>query len=157
MISLRRFTAALATPLALGVAVWAAGACADFDGPTDASGGLPNVVKAAPSLVTDIQPVLTDRCALGGCHSVRSQRGGLDLTAANMRAETINAPVNAVNDPTLKRIVPFNADASVLYGVLLADPSKRHGLSRMPLAQTPLTDNQIQNIRNWINNGAPSN
>jgi hypothetical protein len=31
------------------------------------------------------------------------------------------------------------------------------GLPQMPLASTPLTANQLQNIVNWVDDGAPKN
>ena len=155
-LSPRRLSAALGLPLALAVVVWAAGACADFEGPTDPAAGLPNVVKAAPSFSADIQPIFTNRCAIGGCHSVRSQLGGLVLAAGVAHQNIVNKP--SATDPTRQiRVVPGNADTSLVYRVLLADPARRSGLPRMPLALKPLTENQIQNIRNWINTGAPNN
>jgi hypothetical protein len=156
-ISIRRLTLAFGGPLAAGLVLWVAGACADFSGPDDAAGGLPNILKATPSLSVDIQPVLDKRCAIGGCHSVRTKQGGLDLTAGHTYSNTVNVTAALVGNLGFKRIVPFNADTSWLYRLIADDASKRLGVARMPLAQTPLTANQIQNIRNWIMNGAPNN
>ena len=157
-ISVRRLTLAAATPLAVVVFVWAVSACADFSGPDDATAGLPDVVVATPSLSQHIQPILDKRCAIGGCHSVATKQGGLDLTAGHTYANTVNV-ASVAADPThaTKRVVPGNADVSWLYRVLLADPGLRDGYYRMPLAQRPLTANQIATIRNWINTGAPNN
>ena len=157
-ISVRRFTLAAATPLAAALVLWAASACADFSGPDDGTAGLPDIVVAKPSLSQHIQPILDKRCAVGGCHSVATKQGGLDLTAGHTYGSTVNVASEAA-DPThaTKRVLPGNADASWLYKVLLADPGSRAGYYRMPLAQRPLTANQIATVRNWINTGAPNN
>ena len=44
-----------------------------------------------------------------------------------------------------------------LWAVIQPDDALHPGLPRMPLAAQPLTANQIQNIVNWITDGAPDN
>jgi hypothetical protein len=41
--------------------------------------------------------------------------------------------------------------------MIQADPERRFFVERMPLGRTPLTDNQIATIINWVNAGAPRN
>ena len=144
----------LITGAAIAV-IAAAFACADFSSPEDPTGGLPDVLIANPSLNTDIQPIFTKRCAIGGCHTVAEARVGLILTAGHSRDSLVNIP--SVNGAPLKRVVPGDHFNSYLWRVLQPDCTLHPGLPRMPLASTPLTTNQIQNIANWIDEGAPNN
>jgi hypothetical protein len=59
--------------------------------------------------------------------------------------------------PSWKRVVPSKADSSFLIKTLLADPAQHPEIDRMPLGREPLTDNQIQTIINWVNQGAVRN
>ena len=60
------------------------------------------------------------------------------------------------NDP-LKRVTPFEPSQSWLVTMISADDAARQGVSRMPLATYPLTDNQIATIVRWIEQGALRN
>jgi len=128
-------------------------ACADFEGVVDPAFGLPDVIVDAPTLVRDIQPILDKRCAFGGCHSVASRQGGLVLVAGNSYAALVNRPARLSPGDTL--VIPGSAARSWFLRMMAADPGGRFGLSRMPLAASPLTDNQLATIARWINRGAP--
>lgn len=129
--------------------------CADFETSVDPSGGLPDVEIATPSFANDIQPILTKRCSIGGCHSLASRRGDLVLTPGASYDELVNHP--AVLDARFDRVEPGDAPASWLVRMIVDDPSARGSFPRMPLASQPLTRNQIATIVNWIENGAPRN
>ena len=128
-------------------------ACADFEAPEDPASGLPNVVVADPSFSRDVQPILTARCATGGCHSAASRQSGLDLTPAASYDALVNQ-ISVSSSERLLRVKPGDAANSWLVRRIEADPARREHLPRMPLAITPLTDNQIATIVNWINQGA---
>ncbi len=87
----------------------------------------------------DIQPILTARCH--ACHSEDNQEGQLRLDA---RAVALPGGVSG------KLLTPDNAAASLLYqriaGVGEGD--------RMPLDEDPLTAEEIDRIRRWIDQGA---
>lgn len=134
------------------VAVLLGAACADFDAPEDPTFGLPDVPIAMPSFQADIAPILDRRCATGGCHSAASHQAALTLTAEQAWAETVNVP--SVLHAGMDRIEPGNPDDSWLVRMIEADPERRDGHPRMPLASRPLTGNQIENIRRWIEQGA---
>ena len=136
-----------------GAAVLAA--CADFSSPADPTGGLPDVLIAHPSLNTNIQPLFTARCAQGGCHTPASARGGLVLTAGRSYADLVN--VSSLHGAPMLRLLPGTHTSSYLWAVIQPDDALHPGLPRMPLAAQPLTTNQIQNIANWIDDGAPNN
>ena len=141
--------------IAAVAAAAALAACADFSSPSDPTGGLPDVLIAHPSLNTDIQPIFTKRCAIGGCHTPVAARAGLVLSAGVSRDSLVNK-LSKYGNP-LMRVLPGDHVNSFLWHAIQADPGLRNGLPRMPLASTPLTDNQIQNIINWIDDGAPNN
>ena len=138
--------------LVAGALVVAVG-CSDFSAPDDPTFGLPDVVVAEPTLGGDVQPILTKRCSIGGCHSLAARRGGLVLTADSAYAALVNRAAAA--RPGLLRVEPGSPARSWLYLVVQPDPSLREAYPRMPLASHPLTTNQIATIANWIARGAP--
>jgi hypothetical protein len=130
------------------------GSCADFDGVTNPTGGLPDVVVDMPQFSQDIVPIFERRCGIGGCHSAASHQGGLVLTRASAHAALINKPAQTSVGEILVR--PGDAANSWLVIAIGDDAVRRGSLSRMPLASGPLTPNQIQTIVNWVNRGAPN-
>ena len=136
----------------LSVLVAIIAACADFESPEDPTFGLPDELLANPSFSADIVPILDRRCATGGCHSSASHQAALDLTPEQAHAQTVNA--SAVLRTGMDRVEPGDPDNSWLVRMIEADPARRDGHPRMPLASTPLTPNQIANIRRWIEQGA---
>jgi hypothetical protein len=130
-------------------------ACADFSSPADPTGGLPDVLIAHPSLATDLQPLFTARCAQGGCHTPASARAGLVLSTGQSWSHLVN--VSSLHGAPMMRVLPGDHTHSYLWAVIQPDDALHPGLPRMPLAAQPLTANQIQNIVNWITDGAPNN
>jgi hypothetical protein len=126
--------------------------CADFSGSADPTHGLPDVVVAAPSFSRDVAPIFERRCALGGCHSVVSRQALLVLTPDSAHRAIVNQPSRVRPGRVIVR--PGDALTSWLMSLIGDDPTRRDFISRMPLASTPLTPNQIQTIANWINQGA---
>ena len=144
---MRRAWIAFASALVVAVA------CTDFEAPEVTP--LPDVLVTNPTLSNDVQPIFTARCATVSCHNFATHQVGLNLAEGYSYDHTVN--VQAVFRPTWKRIVPGDANNSFLVQVLLADPSKHPEISRMPLGRPPLTDNQINTIINWVNQGALRN
>jgi hypothetical protein len=142
--------------LAAGAAaLMLAASCADFTSNENANAKLPDVLIAHPSLQTDLQPVFTARCAIGGCHTVAEDRIGLILADGYTYSSTVN--VVSVHGAPLLRVAPGDHANSWLWRVVQGDTLLHPGLPRMPLAAQPLTSNMIQNIANWIDDGAPNN
>ena len=136
------------------VAAGVIGACADFDGVVNPTGGLPDVVVAVPQFSRDIVPIFERRCGIGGCHSDAAHQAGLVLTATAAHAAIVNQPAQTRLGQILVR--PGDADNSWLVIAIRDDEARRMGLARMPLASGPLTPNQIQTVVNWVNRGAPN-
>lgn len=133
------------------LAVCAAGACADFEGATDPSHGLPDVAVVSPDFVRDVRPIFERRCGIGGCHSVATRQAGLVLTADSAYAALVNRP--SAFRPQELLVKPGDAANSWLI-VMITDDPRRGTLPRMPLGSGPLTQNQIGTIVNWVNQGA---
>lgn len=142
------------TRVAVLAAIGILGACADYDGVVNPTGGLPDVVVDLPQFSRDIVPIFERRCGIGGCHSAAAHQAGLVLTRTAAHAALVNKPAQTRMGQILVR--PGDADNSWLVIAIRDDDARRLGLARMPLASGPLTPNQIQTIVNWINRGAPN-
>ena len=130
-------------------------ACADYDAVVDPTGGIPDVLVANPSFANDIQPILTKRCSIGGCHSLATEQGELTLAADISYDDLVN--VVATQNPLFWRVRPSKPDSSWLVKLITAGPEGIDGFARMPLSSTPLTANQIGTIVNWVTQGAARN
>lgn len=127
--------------------------CALVDTGLDPAFGLPDVVVEAPTLARDVQPILDRRCAFGGCHSVATAQGGLVLVAGVSHANLVGRPARLRSGDTL--VIPGAGARSWLVKLVEDDEAARRGVQRMPLAASPLTPNQRETIRRWIDRGAP--
>jgi len=96
---------------------------------------------------TQVQPIFYNHCL--GCHVSINGSGALELDSYEylMQGDSNNGPA----------VVPFNADSSLLYRVLLRDSvivPNEPICCRMPKNADPLTNEQQTIIFNWINEGA---
>ena len=128
-------------------------ACANFEGVTNSTGGLPDVLLEAPQFARDIRPIFERRCGVGGCHSEATHQGGLYLTRDSAYSQLVGQPSRLYPGEVFVR--PGDAMNSWVVIAISGDGARRRGLARMPLGSGGLTPNQIQNIVNWINRGAP--
>ncbi|MEZ4699596.1 MAG: hypothetical protein R2834_04645 [Rhodothermales bacterium] len=102
---------------------------------------------------TDIQnTIFTTSCALSGCHAGASPQQGMNLSAGQAYANIVNVPSN--ENPQMNRITPNDPDNSYLF--LKISGTNISG-SRMPLGGSPLSDDKIAMVREWIEDGAPNN
>lgn len=93
--------------------------------------------------VSDIQPLLEKRCYR--CHGPERRKGGLRL---DMKATVLQG-----GDSGDAAIVPGEADQSPLVRLVSSKDDKE----RMPPAnaeEAPLTDDELEKLRRWINAGA---
>ncbi len=95
---------------------------------------------------TCIQPILDARCV--GCHGVN---GGLSLEPGQAEANLVGVPSTC--NPQVLRVKPGDPDSSMLYWKITDDPRKCG--QRMPAAGPPLTQEEIQLIRQWITSLSP--
>lgn len=129
--------------LGLILAVWG---CKDL--PTTPLPG--DTVKPDPSFSADIQAIFTASCALSNCHGSAAQ-AGMNLSSGQAYANTVNVP--STQDPSFMRVLPSDAQNSYL--VMKIEGRQTSG-AKMP-ASGSLTSNQVQNIKNWVNQGAKDN
>ena len=97
-----------------------------------------------------IQPIFNNHCLT--CHVSVNGSGALELDSYEylMQGDSNNGPV----------VMPFNADSSLLYRVLLPFPVEVPNepiCCRMPKNGEPLSIDQINMIYDWINEGAQEN
>ncbi|MDH3223713.1 MAG: hypothetical protein OEO23_08350 [Gemmatimonadota bacterium] len=137
--------------------VGAIGACGDDDPMTPDPDPDPNpsggrTVKANPAFTADVQEIFDRRgCTASQCHGTDPGQAGLNLSAGSSYADLVN--VASSQDPNFIRVVPDSASVSLLYLKVLANPPIG---GRMPVGGT-LDTIDTNNIRNWIDTGAPNN
>jgi len=110
--------------------------CTSSSDPAAADGG----VYAA-----DIQTIFTARCVT--CHGLN---GDLDLSSGVSYGNLVS--VESAGYAPYMRVQPGDPDNSVLYGKVSGSAFG----DRMPLGQPPLTEAGIDDIRQWIADGALS-
>ncbi len=123
--------------------------CSSPAGPEDSQDEQP---IANPSFAQDIQAaIFNTSCAVGGCHDSTASQG-LNLSQGSSYNNIVD--VNSTQDPAKKLVSPSDANNSYL--VIKIEGRQSIG-GRMPLNRSPLSSAKIQNIKNWINNGANNN
>lgn len=132
-------------------------ACGGGEGPTSPGGNNGNPgggnnepsIKADPSFAGDIVPIFgRNGCTASGCHGAPGE-AGLNLATAPYAA-LVNVPSTQTGEI---RVIPGNANDSYLVKKLEGRASV--GV-RMPVGGS-LGSADLQNIRNWINQGAKNN
>lgn len=129
----------------------------DGDGDGTAGGDMMStftLVAAEPATtLTEIQEaIFTPSCAVSGCHSGGSPAAGQNLSEGQSFDNLVNVPSS--QDSSLTRVIPGNPDDSLL--VQKVEGTQPVG-QRMPLGGTPLSNAEIQMIRDWIEAGAEDN
>lgn len=93
--------------------------------------------------------VFTPTCAVSGCHTGSGAPQGLQLDAAN--SYTLLVGVASTEDAAVLRVSPGDPDSSYLIHKLEGNASVG---GQMPLNGTPLSQANIDSIRQWITDGA---
>ncbi len=93
--------------------------------------------------------VFTPNCATAGCHSGATPQQGMNLEGGNAYANIVN--VASMEVPALMRVNPGNPDDSYLIQKL--EGTAAVGV-RMPFGGQPLDQTTIDDIRQWITDGA---
>jgi hypothetical protein len=107
-------------------------------------GGIDSSNQCDPSITyfqNSVLPVLQSNCALSGCHDLQTAESDVILSSYE---EIIKSG----------ELVPGRASDSDLYELIIeSDPDDR----MPPPPNTPLAQEQIVTIRDWINQGAKNN
>ena len=114
----------------------------------DSDDGADPPITTSDLLVRIQDTIFTPVCS--GCHSGSQAPQGLRLENTDVSFEFL-VNVTAIGNADFSRVVPDDADNSFLVLKIEGDP--RAG-QRMPLGSAPLSTQQIQLIRNWIDQGA---
>ena len=118
--------------------------CANDNGPV-----LIPVAGDSPSFSQDIQPIFDNNCI--GCHDAEHSTG-LDLRMGFSYSLLVN--VTSYNYSPSLRVQPNSADGSVLWNKIAGTGVNS---MQMPPGGPYLQTFEIDEIKNWINQGAQNN
>ena len=139
-----RGLAVVLTVLALG-----ASACSTSPGSTPSA----TTASTGVSLSKDIQPILNANCVI--CHQGTAGPMGLNMQVGSAYKNLVN--VKSAESP-LMRVAPGTPDKSYIVNKLLGTQGQIDGSgAQMPYGAPPLSQSQIDLIRQWITQGAPNN
>ncbi len=111
----------------------------------------PIPLPEAPTL-TDLQTSIFDvSCAVAGCHVGPNALMGLDLSAGASYENLVNVP--SVGSRGLLLVEPGEPDSSYLVAKIEGS-ALIGGSLRMPIGRDPLSAEQIEAVRAWIEAGA---
>ncbi len=99
---------------------------------------------------TQVAEVLVKNCAVEGCHAGNEARNGLSLeNYESLIKGSSKRPLPTGGTYGGDVIIPFNSEKSLLYQLISggANPT-------MPFNRSALPDEEIQLIKDWIDNGA---
>lgn len=134
---------------AIAIATLALAACGAGSGEGLDQNGQPTGLQ--PTLASIQDNVFTVTCAVPGCHGGTGAQQGLRLDPGFSAGNLINVP--SPRDPNLIRVVPGDPDASFLIQKLQGTQTLG---DRMPDGGPYLTTAQVNVIRQWIQDGAPT-
>ena len=117
-------------------------------------GCAPTVVE--PTLSSIQAEIFTPRCAFAGCHNADDVGGGLSLAEGESHANLVGV-VPTYTDAAVAgffRVAPEDPDSSFLLTILGPD-FWQYAASRMPAGnQDPLTEEELEAVREWVVLGA---
>jgi hypothetical protein len=115
-------------------------------------GNLEDLASRTEPRLSSIQRNVFDvYCAQPGCHAGFASESLLNLEAGNAYENLVEVP--SAQMPDLRRVAPFRADDSYLIRKLEANEIVGEP---MPRTDIRLPQEAIDVIREWIDNGAPS-
>ena len=110
----------------------------------------PNSSNMPLAKFSDLQSKIFNSCAVAGCHASGSAQGNLDLSSSQAYSNLVG--VQSALYPQFKRVEPGSAGNSMLIKILKGELTPQ-----MPLNRTPLSNDVIDSIEAWIDNGALNN
>ena len=135
------------TLLTASILVFSLGACSSNSTGTNGGNGGNGGTEPPEPTFTNVQSIFSNSCGGSGCHINRRESG--------VRLDGYDNVINSVGTQYGTEIVqPNEPGNSPLVDKIEPDP--RFG-DRMPQGSGPLSDDQIQLIRDWISEGAQNN
>jgi len=104
-----------------------------------------SLAQGTGSVPDPVKKIFAAHCSVRGCHEGRGAASNLDLGPAAL-SKAVNAP--SLEKPQLKIIDAQAPEKSYLLMKIRGDKDLIGG--RMPLGRTPLKDEDIKTIQNWI-------
>jgi hypothetical protein len=127
----------------------------DGSGVVDPSDDNGNGNGAGTGFAAAVQPIFTANCAFSGCHAGSNPAQGMNLSDGQAYANIVNVQSN---ESSLLRVRPSEPDSSYLVHKIQGTQGSVGGSGgQMPLGRTPLSQTQINIIRQWITDGAQNN
>jgi hypothetical protein len=109
-----------------------------------------------PTLSSIQENIFTPTCARSGCHSSASASAGLSLADGESFDNLVN--IASTQAAGLNRVTPFDANNSYLIHKLEGTQVSAGGSgTQMPQGDSPLSDEEIDAIVQWIEDGAGDN
>lgn len=103
----------------------------------------------------DIQPILTQKCTNAACHDGADPQEGMDLTEGNSHENLVGVVANQCElVDNRERVDPNNPENSYLLDKILGVDLCGDTVLRMPANGDPLSQNEIDAISKWIEDGA---
>jgi len=98
----------------------------------------------------EIGKIITKNCTVSGCHNAASA-----AAASNYNLDSWENMFAGSNNGS--PVVPYNAQfSSLCYYINTFNDLGLQNKPTMPLNKTPLSYNEVKQIKDWINNGAPN-
>jgi len=134
-------------------------ACTDSSSPPLTGIGVSGPITLSPppqpvDFTTQVLPILTSTCTDAQCHDSVQPQESLDLTAAKAYGSLVG--VASKQCPSTKRVQSGDPNASYIMIKLQGSGGSCFIGTKMPKPPNTITPTQIQQIRDWIFNGAPS-
>jgi hypothetical protein len=103
----------------------------------------------------DIQPILTAKCTNQACHDGSNPAEGMNLTEGNSHENLVGVTANQCElIDNRERVDPTNPENSYLVDKILGVDLCGQTVQRMPAGGEPLSQNEIDAISKWIEDGA---
>jgi mono/diheme cytochrome c family protein len=110
----------------------------------------PTTSASGVSFTKDVQTIFNSNCVI--CHQGTSAPAGMSLEPASAYANLVNAKSQ---ESALQRVLPGQPDKSYLVAKLQGTQVQAGGSgAQMPYGSSPLTQSQIDLIKQWITQGA---
>jgi len=138
----------------VAAATFALASCAG-DAATGNNGGGGGGGGGTPTLAANVQPIFNTNCAVSGCHAGTSPQQGQNLSAGVSFSNIVGV---ASNESALLRVKAGDPDSSYLVHKIQGTQGTFGGSGgQMPLGRSPLSQDNIDIIRDWIAAGALNN
>jgi len=97
----------------------------------------------------NVSQIFSSNCATSGCHDSKTQQNGVDLSG-------YDAAINSVGSQYGKKVIQPNDAAGSPLVDKISSGNPQYGV-QMPKGGSPLSSDDVNLIKQWIDNGAKNN